>query len=159
MHQTYRKFRYHIQVIFTLYVVKVFKINSKALISYVCRAWTLTHDRNKGSHRTQNRRLKTDVRLSMDSHISSANITTSMRYIQEYAIVNVRNRNANLFNKVSGTGTTYFAAMDVIGIEMTLLILGQFTKHNTMNENGNKDSEKTERKTNIDFKQSILPCI
>lgn len=128
MHQTYRKFRYQTQVIFTLYVVKVFKINSKALISDVCRACTLTHDRNKGSHKTQNRRRKTEVRLSMDSHISSANITTSMRYIQEYAIVNVRNRNTNLFNKVIGTGTTDFAAMNVTGIEMPLLILGQVRK-------------------------------
>lgn len=64
----------------------------------------------------------------MDSHISSANITTSMRYIQEYAIVNVRNRNTNLFNKVIGTGTTDFAAMNVTGIEMPLLILGQVRK-------------------------------
>lgn len=38
---------------------------------------------------------------------------------------NLRSRNTILFDNVIGTGTTYFAAMDAVGIEMPLLVLGQ----------------------------------
>lgn len=38
---------------------------------------------------------------------------------------NVKSRNTILFDNVIGTGTTYFAAMDAIGIEMPLIVLGQ----------------------------------